>query len=137
AEVRSMALSSFMPSSAAAQQAAKVPRVGLLGTATPSLMAPWITAFRDDLREHGYVEGQNVVIEYRWGEGKPERFPGLVAELVRLKVDVIVTSGPHAIRAAQRATSTIPIVNSNIDDAVRPGHHSSFGRPGGNLTWLS
>jgi putative ABC transport system substrate-binding protein len=125
------------PLAARAQQAAKVPRVGLLGTATPSLMAPWITAFRDGLREHGYVERQNVDIEYRWGEGKPERFPGLVAELVRLKVDVIVTSGPHAIRAAQRATSTIPIVMAIIDDPVDQGFVSSFGRPGGNLTGLS
>src|SRR5262249_2063904 len=135
--VLTIALCFPMPSSAAAQQAAKVPRVGLLGTATPSLMAPWITAFRDGLRERGYVEGQNVVIEYRWGEGKPERFPSLVAELVRLKVDVIVTSGPHAIRAAQRATNTIPIVMAIIDDPVEQGFVSSFGRPGGNLTGLS
>jgi putative ABC transport system substrate-binding protein len=120
-----------------AQQAGKVPRVGLLGTATPSLMAPWISAFRDGLRQHGYVEGQNVVIEYRWGEGKPDRFPGLVAELVRLKVDVIVTSGPHAIRAAQAGTSTIPIVMAVIDDPVEQGLVTSFGRPGGNLTGLS
>ena len=120
-----------------AQQAGKVPRVGLLGTATPSLMAPWINAFRDGLRQHGYVEGQNVVIEYRWGEGKPDRFPGLVAELVRLKVDVIVTSGPHAIRAAQAGTSTIPIVMAVIDDPVEQGLVTSIGRPGGNLTGLS
>jgi putative ABC transport system substrate-binding protein len=127
----------FISLPAAAQQVARVPRIGLLGTATPSLMAPWITAFREGLREHGWVEGQSVVIEYRWGEGKPERFPGLVAELVGLKVDIIVTSGPHAIRAAQRATSTIPIVMAIIEDPVEQGFVSSFGRPGGNLTGLS
>jgi putative ABC transport system substrate-binding protein len=94
-------------------------------------MAPWITAFREGLREHGYVEGQSIVIEYRWAEGKPELFHGLVAELVGLKVDVIVTSGPHAIRAAQRATSTIPIVMAVIEDPVDHGFVRSFGRPGG------
>ena len=125
------------PLGAEAQQAGKVPRVGLLGTATPSLMAPWITAFRDGLRQHGYVEGQNVVIEYRWGEGQPDRFPGLVAELIRLNVDVIVTSGPHAIRAAQAGTRTIPIVMAVIDDPVEQGFVTSFGRPGGNLTGVS
>jgi putative ABC transport system substrate-binding protein len=100
-------------------------------------MAPWITAFREGLREHGYVEGQSIIIEYRWGEGKPELFPGLVTELVGLKVDVIVTSGPHAIRAAQRATSTIPIVMAIIEDPVDQDFVRSFGRPGGNLTGLS
>ena len=135
--ILTIALSFLIPLSAAAQQVAKVPRVGLLGTATPSLMAPWISAFRDGLRQHGYVEGQNVAIEYRWAEGNPERFPALVAELVGLKVDVIVTSGPHAIRAAQRATSTIPIVMAIIEDPVEQGFVSSLGRPGGNLTGLS
>ena len=125
------------PLAAETQQAGKVPRIGLLGTATPSLMASWISAFRDGLRQHGYVEGQNIIIEYRWGDGKPERFPGLVAELIGLKVDVIVTSGPHAIRAAQRATSTIPIVMAIIEDPVERGFVTSFGRPGGNLTGLS
>ena len=126
-----------MPLPTAAQQVGKVPRIGLLGTATSALMAPWITAFREGLREHGYVEGHSIVIEYRWGDGKPERFPDLAAELVGLKVDVIVTSGPHAIRATQRATSTIPIVMAIIEDPVDQGFVRSFGRPGGNLTGLS
>jgi ABC-type uncharacterized transport system substrate-binding protein len=120
-----------------AQQAGNMPRIGLLGTATPSLMSAWITAFREGLRERGYVEGQNVAIEYRWGEGKPERFPGLAAELVGLKVDVIVTSGPHAIRAARHATSTIPIVMAIVEDPVEQGFITSLAHPGGNLTGLS
>jgi putative tryptophan/tyrosine transport system substrate-binding protein len=120
-----------------AQQAGNMPRIGLLGTATPSLMSAWITAFREGLRERGYVEGQNVAIEYRWGEGKPERFPGLAAELVGLKVDVIVTSGPHAIRAARHATSTVPIVMAIVEDPVEQGFITSLAHPGGNLTGLS
>jgi ABC-type uncharacterized transport system substrate-binding protein len=125
------------PLVAEAQQAGNMPRIGLLGTATPSLMSAWITAFREGLRERGYVEGQNVAIEYRWGEGKPERFPVLAAELVGLKVDVIVTSGPHAIRAARHATSTIPIVMAIVEDPVEQGFITSLAHPGGNLTGLS
>src|SRR5712691_7700660 len=125
------------PIAAEAQQAGKVFQVGFLGTATPSLMSAWLTAFREGLRERGYVEGKNISMQYRWGEGKPERFPGLAAELVGLKVDVIVTSGPHAIRAAQRATSTIPIVMAIVEAPAEQGFISSFARPGGNLTGLS
>ncbi len=125
------------PLAAEAQQTGNMSRIGLLGTATPSLMSTWVAALREGLRERGYVEGQNIAIEYRWGEGKPERFPGLAAELVGLKVDIIVTSGPHAIRAAQRATSTIPIVMAIVDDPVEQGFIQSFARPGGNLTGLS
>jgi putative ABC transport system substrate-binding protein len=124
------------PLAAEAQQT-QVYRIGLLGTATPSLMFTWVAALREGLRERGYVEGQNIAIEYRWGEGKPERFPGLAAELVGLKVDIIVTSGPHAIRAAQRATSTIPIVMAIVEAPVEQGFIQSFARPGGNLTGLS
>ena len=127
----------FGPITADAQQTGTMPRIGFLGTATPSLMSVWLTALRDGLRERGYVEGRNLGIEYRWGEGKPERFPALAAELVALKVDVIVTSGPHAIRAAQRATSVIPIVMAIIEDPVEQGFVTSFARPGGNLTGLS
>ena len=125
------------PLAVGAQPAGKVYRVGFLGTATPLLMSAWLTAFREGLRERGYVEGQNLAIEHRWGEGKPERFPGLAAELVGLRVDVIVTSGPHAIRAAQRATSTIPIVMAIVEDPVEQGFVTSLARPGGNLTGLS
>ncbi len=107
------------PLAAKAQPVGQMPRIGVLGTATSSLMSAWLTAFREGLRERGYVEGQNIAIEYRWGEGKPERFPRLAAELVGLRVDVIVTSGPQAIRATQRATSTIPM--AIVEDPVARG----------------
>jgi putative ABC transport system substrate-binding protein len=125
------------PIAAEAQRAGKVPHIGVIGTATSSLMSVWLTAFREGLRERGYVEGQSIAIEYRWGEGKPERFPGFAAELVRLRVDVIVTSGAHAIRAAQRATSIIPIVMAIVEDPVEQGFVTSLAHPGGNLTGLS
>ncbi len=125
------------PLAAEAQTAGKVYRVGFLGTATPSLMSAWLTAFREGLRERGYVEGKNIAMEYRWGEGKPERFPGLAAELVKLKVDVIVTSGPQAVRAVQHATTTIPIVMAIIEDPVERGFVTSLAHPGGNTTGLS
>jgi putative ABC transport system substrate-binding protein len=125
------------PLTVEAQQAGKVPRIGVLGTATSSLMSAWITAFREGLHERGYVEGQTIAMEYRWGEGKPERFPDLVAELIGLRVDVIVTSGPHAIRAARHATSMIPIVMAIVEDPIEQGFVNSLARPGGNLTGLS
>jgi len=126
------------PLAAEAQQpAGKVYRVGFLGTATSSLMSTWLTAFREGLRERGYVEGKNIAMEYRWGEGKPERFPGLAAELVKLKVDLILTSGPQAVRAVQHATTTIPIVMAVIEDPVKRGFVTSLARPGGNITGLS
>jgi putative ABC transport system substrate-binding protein len=125
------------PLVAEAQPVGKVYRIGFLGTATPSLMSVWLTAFREGLRERGYVEGKNIAMEYRWGEGKPERFPGLAAELVKLKVDVIVTSGPQAVRAVQHATTTIPIVVAVIQDPVELGFVTSLARPGGNITGLS
>jgi putative ABC transport system substrate-binding protein len=125
------------PITADAQQTNAMPRIGFLGTATPSLMSVWLMALREGLRDRGYVEGQNLRIEYRWGEGKPERFPDLAADLVALKVDVIVTSGPHAIRAAQRATAVIPVVMAIVEDPVEQGFVTSFARPGGNLTGLS
>ena len=125
------------PLAAEAQQTGKTPRIGFLGTATPSLMSAWLIAFREGLSERGYVEGQNIAIEYRWGDGKPERFAGLVAELIGTRVDVIVTSGPHAIRAARYATSTIPIVMAIVEDPVEQGFVASLAHPGGNLTGLS
>ncbi len=125
------------PLAAEAQQTGKIYRIGFLGTATRSLMSTWLTAFREGLRERGYVEGESVAIEYRWGEGQPERFPGLAAELVKLQVDVIVTSGPQAVRAVQHATNTIPIVMAVIQDPVEMGFVASLARPGGNITGLS
>jgi putative ABC transport system substrate-binding protein len=125
------------PLAAEGQQTGHVYRIGFLGTATPSLMSVWLTAFREGLRERGYVEGKNIVIEQRWGEGKPERFPSLAAELIKLKVDIIVTSGPQAVRAVQHATTTIPIVVAVIQDPVELGFVTSLARPGGNITGLS
>src|SRR4030095_2836253 len=119
-----------------AQQPAGIPRVGILLPTTASFYLPRIEAFRQRLRELGYVEEKNIVIEYRYAEGKLERLPDLAAELVRLKVDVIVTAGP-AILAAKKANATIPIVFATADDPVGAGIVSSLARPGGNITGLS
>jgi len=123
--------------SVAAQQPTKIPRIGYLITSSPSAIAPRMDAFQQGLRELGYVEGKNIVIERRHGEGKLERLPGLAAELVRLNVDVLVTSGPTATRPAKEATSTIPIVMTFDDDPVGSGFVASLARPGGNITGLS
>ncbi len=125
------------PLAAEAQQTGKVPRVGFLGNSSPELDSEWVTAFRRGLREIGYVEGQNIVIEYRWAEGKRERFADLAAELVRLKVDVIVTGVDRALEAARRSTTTIPIVVATATNPVGLGYVASLSRPGGNITGLS
>ncbi|TPW18285.1 MAG: hypothetical protein FD126_3482, partial [Elusimicrobia bacterium] len=117
-----------------AQQAAKIPRIGFIRPGSPP--DPLAEAFVQGLRDLGYVEGRTVAIEYRWAEGKPERIPDLTAELVRLKVDVIVTPGGYAV-AAKRATGTIPIVFPVSADPVAAGLVASLARPGGNLTGLS
>ena len=122
---------------AEAQQAKKVPRIGFLGAAYPSTNAARIEAFRQGLRALGYVEGKNIIIEWRWAEGKPERLPDLAAELVRFKVDIIVTAGPAATGSAKEATSTIPIVMAQDSDPVQSGFVASLARPGGNITGLS
>jgi len=122
------------PLAADAQQQAKVARIGVLGEPTASTYATRIEAFKQGLRELGYVEGQNIAIEYRWAEGNLERLPGLAAELVRLRVDVIVTHGTPGTRAAQQATTTIPIVMAHSGDAVGTGLITSLARPGGNTT---
>jgi putative ABC transport system substrate-binding protein len=119
------------------QQPAKVPRIGFLGVTSPSTIPARIEAFRQGLRELGYVEGKNIVIEYRWAEGKPDRIPDLAAELVKLKVDVIVTQGPAITRLVKEATSTIPIVMGFDNDPVGSGFVASLARPGGNITGLS
>ena len=124
-------------SHAEAQQPTKVPRIGYLTAASLSSIAARIEAFRQGLRELGYVEGKNIVIEWRSAEGKLDRLPELAAELVRLKVDVIVTSGPTMTRAAKEATSTIPIVMAQDTDPVGNGFVASLARPGGNITGLS
>ena len=123
-------------SSAQAQQP-KVPQIGLLFTSSPSAQLARIEAFRQGLREIGYVEGKNIVIEWRSAEGKPDRLPALAAELVRLKVDVIVTAAPTVTRATKEATVTIPIVMAQDRDPVGNGFVANLARPGGNITGLS
>jgi len=122
---------------AQAQQPGKIPRIGYLEAVSPSNSAVRSEAFRQGLRELGYVEGKNIVTEYRYAEGKRDRLPALAAELVRLKVDVIVTAGASATRAAKKATSTIPIVMAQDSDPVGKGVVASLARPGGNITGLS
>jgi putative ABC transport system substrate-binding protein len=121
----------------AAQQPTKVPRIGFLITSSPSAIAPRMEAFRQGLRELGYAEGKNIVIERRHADGKSDRLPQLASEPARLKVDVIVSSGPTATRPAKEATSTIPIVMTFDDDPVGSGFVASLARPGGNITGLS
>ncbi len=122
---------------ALAQQPKKVPRIGFLTTLSPSTISDRIEAFRQGLRELGYVEGKNIVIEWRYAEEKLDRLPALVSELVGLKVDVIVTGGTAATRPAKQATVTIPIVMAFDDDPIGSGFAASLARPGGNITGLS
>ena len=126
-----------LPFPARAQQPAKVPRIGYLSAASLSLVSVRTEAFRQGLRELGYVEGKNIVIEWRSAEEKLDRLPALAAELVRLSVDVIVTGGGPTTRAAKAATSTIPIVMTQDNDPVVNGFVASLARPGGNITGLS
>ncbi|MGH8649139.1 MAG: ABC transporter substrate-binding protein [Burkholderiales bacterium] len=121
----------------AQRQPAKVARIGFLGAASASGLASRVEALRAGLRDLGYVEGKNIVIEYRWAEGKYERLPGMVAELVQLKVAVVVAAGAPAIQAAQQATTIIPIVMAATGDPVGAGFVASLPRPGGNITGLS
>jgi putative ABC transport system substrate-binding protein len=121
----------------AAQQPPKIPRIGYLGAYTPSAGAPLLEAFRQGLRELGYVEGQNIFIDYRWAEGRPDRLPALAGELVNLRVDVIATSSNAAVAALQQATRTIPIVVAAMGDPVGSGFVVSLARPGGNITGFS
>jgi ABC-type uncharacterized transport system substrate-binding protein len=119
-----------------AASAQQMPRLGFLGTTSPSDISARIEMFRQGLREAGYIEGQNIVIEYRWADGKPDRLPRLAAELVNLRVDIIVTHGEVAIRALKQATRTIPIVVGVTGDLVMTGHAVSLAHPGGNITGL-
>ena len=125
------------PLAAQGQQAAKVPRIGFLGNSTAALEANLVGPFREGLRDLGYVEGQNILIEYRWAEGKYERFPALIAELIALKVDVIVTAGTPAALAVKKATTSIPLVMAAVGDPIGVGLVASLARPGGNVTGLS
>ena len=121
-----------------AQQPTKILRIGYLSSGSSAARhSPRAEAFRQGLRELGYVEGQNIALEYRNAEGKLDRIPDLAAELVRMKVDVILTGGNSAIRAAKKATSTIPIVMPHTADPVADGFVVSLARPGGNITGLT
>ena len=121
-----------------AQQPAKIPRIGYVsGSGDPSTPGPLVEAFRRGLRDLGYIEGKNIQFEYRSVEGKQDRFQSLVAELVQLKVDVLVVTALPAIRAAKQATSTIPIVMVTTQDPVATGLVDSLARPGGNITGLT
>ena len=133
ATVTAVAVLVASPLTALAQPAAKVYRIGVLGGENTS---PW-NGLRQGLREHGYVEGRNVAIEWRWSEGFAERFPALATELVNLRVDVIVAAGTQAIQAAKQATSAIPIVMGTGSYPDKLGFVESLARPGGNVTGLS
>ncbi len=122
---------------AEAQQPARIHRIGILSPVSGSVFPGRVEAFRRRLRELGYVEGKNIVIEDRYAEGKNERLPDLAAELVRLKVDTIVTIGPNTTLAAKKASGTIPIVMASAADPVGTGLVSSLAQPGGNITGLS
>jgi ABC-type uncharacterized transport system substrate-binding protein len=124
------------PLAARAQQASKLRTIGFLGTATPSEMSQWVATLVRRLRELGWIEGRTIAIEYRWAEGRGERFGEIAAEFVRLKVDVIVTTG-GAVVAAKQATSVIPIVFAAAVDPVGDGLVASLARPGNNVTGLS
>ncbi len=121
------------PLAARAQQTAKLPTIGYLGTAAASAWAPWTAAFVQRLHELGWTDGRTVAIQYRWAEGRAERSAELAAELARLKVDVIVTGGNAAL-AAKQASSAVPIVFALVDDPVGMGLVASLARPGGNVT---
>ena len=122
---------------AQAQQVKKVPRIGFLVAGSSTSDAAWIEAFRQGLRELGYVEGHSIMIEYRYGEGKTEQYPALVTELVQLKVEVIVVGGATATRAAKKVTTLIPLVMANVTDPVALGLVASLARPGGNITGVT
>jgi putative ABC transport system substrate-binding protein len=122
---------------ATAQQPTKIPRIGYLTGSSLSADSARTEAFRQGLRELGYVEGKNIIIEYRYAEGKLDRLPALAAELVRLKVDVILTAGSTNTRAAKEVTTTIPIVMAQDSDPVGSGFVASLARPGGNITGLA
>ena len=124
-----------LPLAATAQS--KIPHIGFMGNSTAALEANLVDAFREGLRELGYEEGRNIVIEYRWADGNYDEFPALVAELIAAKVDAIVTAGTPAALAVKKATTTVPLIMVAVGDPVGTGLVPSLARPGGNLTGLS
>jgi len=125
------------PLAARAQQQVKAARIGFLGNSTPELEANLIGPFRDGLRDHGYEEGRDIHVEYRWAEGKYERFPALIAELIASKVEVIVTAGTPASLAVKKAAPSIPLVMIAVGEPVATGLVASLARPGGNITGVT
>ena len=125
------------PVAARAQQPAKLPTIGFLGSGSPATDNQWIAAFVQRLRELGWVDGRNIAIEYRWAEGRTNRYDEIAAEFVRLKVDLILTHNTPPVLAAKQATSVIPIVFASAGDPVGTGLVASLARPGGNVTGLS
>lgn len=123
--------------SAYSQPARKMPQVGYVGNATPALETALVEGFRLGLRERGYIEGKTIEFHYRWANGSIDALPALIAEMIALKVDVIVTAGTPAALAAKKAITTIPIVMAAVGDAVGTGIVPSLARPGGNITGLS
>jgi len=122
---------------AEAQQPTKIPRIGFLGNSTPALEENLVGPFREGLRDLGYVEGKNILIEYRWAEGKYDRFPALISELIGQKVDVIVTAGTPASLAVKKAAPSIPLVMMAVGDPIGTGLIESLAQPGGNVTGLT
>jgi len=134
--IRSL-LTTFVLTTAHAAEAQRIPRIGYLNASSATSAASRVEAFRRGLRELGYVEGKNIVVEYRFAEGRLERLRPLTAEILRLNVDVIVSGGPTVTRPLKQATSTIPIIMGFDDDPVGAGFVASLARPGGNITGLS
>jgi putative tryptophan/tyrosine transport system substrate-binding protein len=126
-----------LPLAATPQPADKIPRIGFLSASAPASIGIRFDAFRQGLKDLGYVDGRNIVVEYRWAEGKEERLSGLADDLVRSGVQLIVTGGPSATRAAKQASATTPIVMAFDTDPVDSGFVASLARPGGNITGLS
>jgi putative ABC transport system substrate-binding protein len=120
-----------------AQQSTKLPTIGFMGTTTPSVWQPWTAAFVQRLRELGWIEGRTVAIEYRWAEGRADRWGEIAAEFARLKVDIVVTAGVAAVNAAKQAMPATPIVFPLANDPVSAGVVASLARPGGNVTGLA
>ena len=127
----------LLPASTGAQQSGKVPRIGYVDSGSTSTTGHRAKAFVQGLRDLGYVERENILIEYRWAEGKLERLSGLVQDVVRLKVDVIVSSATPAIRLAKEQTATIPIVMAGVTDPVGNAFVATLAQPGKNITGLT
>jgi ABC-type uncharacterized transport system substrate-binding protein len=137
--VAALVMSVVLARAGAAQvpQAGKLPRIGFLGNSTAALEANLVGAFRDGLRAFGYVEGRTIAIDYRWAEGRYDRFPALIAELIAARVDVIVTAGTPAALAVKKATSSVPLVMIAVGDPVGTGLVPSLSQPAGNITGVT